>query len=129
MEKLIEAITVETTINVTIETAWKLWTSTADIAVWNSPSEDWHSPKAENDLRTGGSFFYRMETKDGSEGFDHSGTYNKVIEHQLIEYTVSDGRKSVIKFVPEGNTTIVIETFEPEKKTPLIYKKIFVRLY
>jgi uncharacterized protein YndB with AHSA1/START domain len=125
MEKLIEAITVETAVNVTIETAWKLWTTPADIAVWNSPSADWHAPKAENNLRTGGSFFYRMESKDGTEGFDHFGTYDHVTEHQLIEYTVSDGRKSVIKFLPDGNTTTIIETFEPERQTPHDLQKDF----
>ena len=42
----------------------------------------------------GGSFSSRMEAKDGSFGFDFSGTYTKVIEDSLIEY--SFGRVSGI---------------------------------
>ncbi len=66
-----------------------------------------------------------MEAKDGSEGFDHSGKYDKVIKNQLIAYTVSDGRKSIIKFVSNGDTTTVIETFEPEKGNSIEMQKNF----
>ena len=44
-------ITVEASIDATIDKAWKLWTSPEHIIKWNSPSDDWHTPKAENDLK------------------------------------------------------------------------------
>jgi hypothetical protein len=66
-----------------------------------------------------------MEAKDGSAGFDHCGKYDKIINNQLIEYTVSDGRKSIIKFVPNGGTTIIIEIFEPEKENSIEMQRDF----
>jgi uncharacterized protein YndB with AHSA1/START domain len=120
-------LTVETSINMTVDKVWKLWTTPADIAQWNNPSADWHSPKVETDLREGGSFLYRMETKDGRIGFDHSGKYDSVIQNELIEYTVSDGRKSITRFVAHDDCTTVIETFEPEKETPVEEQRKFVQ--
>lgn len=125
MDHQLSGITVETTVNKPVENVWKIWTTPADIRQWNNPFDDWHSPRVENDLKQGGSFLYRMEAKDGSAGFDHCGKYDKVINNQLIEYTVSDGRKSIIKFVPTGDTTIVIETFEPEKENPIEMQRDF----
>ena len=125
MENPNTSITVETTVKETVERIWKLWTTPIDISKWNNPSEDWHSPRVEIDLRNGGMFFYRMETKDGSSGFDHSGKYDKVITYELIEYTGSDGRKSIIKFISNGDETTVIETFETETETPLDIQKEF----
>ena len=113
------AITAETTIHAPIEKVWKFWTTAADIKQWNNPSDKWHSPKIEIDLKEGGRFLFRMETKDGSVGFDHSGKYDKLVTHQLIEYSVDDGRKTVIVFTPNNNSTTITETFEPEPKTPL----------
>ncbi len=65
--------TVEATVKVPIEKAWKFWTTPEDIICWNNASEDWHTPKAENDLKPGGKFVYLMEAKDGSFGFDFWG--------------------------------------------------------
>jgi hypothetical protein len=79
----------------------------------------------ENDVRAGGLFSFRMEAINGSEGFDHVGKYDKVIKYQLIEYTVSDNRKSIIEFVAKGNTTILTETFEPENETPIDLQRDF----
>jgi uncharacterized protein YndB with AHSA1/START domain len=120
-------ITVETTVNTPIETVWKLWTTPADIMQWNTPSADWHCPSAEADLKEGGTFSFRMEAKDGSVGFDHSGKYSKIVPHELIEYIVSDGRSSVIKFIADGNKTTIAETFVPEKETPLEMQKGFTQ--
>jgi len=94
---------------------WKLWTTPEDIVNWNYASDDWHSPRAENDLRAGGFFKYRMEAKDGSTGFDFGGVYNKVKTNELIEYTIGDGRKVRIVFSGRGSKTNIVETFEAEK--------------
>ena len=109
-----KTITVETTVKAPIEKAWQFWTTPEHVTKWNSASDEWHSPSAENDLREGGKFVYRMEAKDGSFGFDFGGVYDKVKENELIEYTLGDGRRVVIKFEPQGNDTKVIETFDAE---------------
>jgi Activator of Hsp90 ATPase homolog 1-like protein len=45
-----------------------------DIKRWNAASDDWHTTNATVDLRVGGAFSSRMEAKDGSMGFDFTGT-------------------------------------------------------
>lgn len=112
-------VTVEATIKAPVEKVWKLWSTPEDIKKWNSASDDWHTPKAENDLRTGGSFTSRMEAKDGSFGFDFGGVYNEVVTHQLIAYTMGDGRTVKVTFTPNGNETRVTEIFDAENQNPV----------
>src|SRR5690606_26745515 len=100
-------ITAEATINAPVEKVWKLWTDPRHIVKWNNASDDWHTPKAENDLRVGGKFSSRMEAKDGSMGFDFSGEYQVVDIHKRIEYFREDGREVTIKFTSKGNETTV----------------------
>lgn len=125
MNTQLPLITVEVTINVPVGPAWKMWTTPRDIMQWNIPFPGWHIPKAENNLKQGRDFFYRMETKDGKEGFDFSGKYDKVALLELIESTLTDGRKSIVKFITRNNQTILLESFEPENKTPLHIQKEF----
>lgn len=112
-------ITVSAAINATIDTVWRLWTTPEHITKWNNASDDWHTPKAENDLRVDGQFLSRMEAKDGSIGFDFEGVYTNIQEHTLIEYTIKDGRKVKIAFSNQGTETKVMETFEAESTHPL----------
>lgn len=107
-------VTVEVTVNAPIEKAWEVFTTPEHITKWNHASDDWHSPNAENDLRPGGTFVYRMEAKDGSFGFDFSGVYDEVKTNELITYTLGDGRKASIAFKAESDATKVTETFEAE---------------
>jgi uncharacterized protein YndB with AHSA1/START domain len=107
-------ITVETIVNAPVEKVWKFWSAPEHITKWCAASDDWHAPKAENDLTVGGKFFTRMEAKDGSFGFDFGGVYDEVKTNELIEYTMGDGRKVVIKFAGNGNETKVTETFDAE---------------
>jgi len=113
------SITVEATVNAPLEKVWKLWTTPEHIMKWNNASDDWHTPKAENDLRVGGKFLSRMEAKDGSFGFDFWGIYDEVKTNELISNTLGDGRKMKVVFTPQGNTTIVTETFEAEGENPV----------
>ena len=108
-------ITVETDVEQPVDKVWDCWTKPEHITQWNSASDDWHTPKAENDLRPGGKFSARMEAKDGSMGFDFGGIYDAVEEHEYIEYTLGDSRKVKIYFTPEGNRTKVVESFEAEE--------------
>jgi uncharacterized protein YndB with AHSA1/START domain len=112
-------LTVETSVNAPVEKVWHYWSAPAHITQWSAASDDWHTPTAENDLRTGGSFSSRMEAKDGSFGFDFGGVYDEVRAHEYIEYTLGDGRKVKITFTPEGDQTKVTESFEAEDTNPL----------
>jgi len=107
-------ITVSATINAVVDTVWELWTSPKHITKWNYASNDWHTPRAENDLRVGGRFLSRMEAKDGSMGFDFTGTYKVVKTNELIEYVIDDGRKVRTEFINKGKRTKIVVTFEAE---------------
>src|SRR3977135_4303358 len=109
MEKQAQTITVKNTVNAPVEKVWKLWTGPEHIIKWNNASDDWHTPRAENDLRPGGSFLSRMEAKDGSMGFDFGGIYDVVRNNEYIEYTIGDGRKVKITFTGQGDKTKVVE--------------------
>lgn len=116
MEKT--AITVEATVNAPVEKVWKSWNEPQHITKWCFASDDWHAPKSENDLREGGKMKTTMAAKDGSVSFDFEGTYTKVEPLKRIDYTIADGRKVSVTFIANGNTTQVVETFEPEGTNP-----------
>lgn len=114
-----EKITIEATVNASVTKAWDFYTSPAHIVKWNAASDDWHTPRAENDLRKGGKFLWRMEAKDGSFGFDFSGVYDEVNSNEHIVYTLDDGRKAKIDFSGQGNQCKITITFEAETQNPL----------
>ncbi len=116
-------ITVEATVNAPVEKVWKSWSEPQHIKNWCAASEDWHAPKAENDLRTGGTFSTRMEAKDGSFGFDFGGIYDNVKKNELIEYTMGDGRKVSVHFKSNGSQTEIVETFEAETQNSVDMQK------
>lgn len=125
METVKQKIAVQTTVHVAVERVWQLWANPADIMQWNSPAEDWHTTKVENDLKTGGKFLFRMEAKDGSQGFDYCGTYDRVLSHEVIELTTIEGRKTIITFVAENNSTLIIEDFEAVSEISIEMQKDF----
>ncbi len=112
-------ITVSVNVESPVSKVWKYWTSPEHIEQWNNASDDWHTPHAENDLRAGGKFSWRMEAKDGSMGFDFSGVFDEINELQLIRYTLDDNRKVTISFVGSGNSTKIVETFEAETENSI----------
>lgn len=115
----IKKITVQTTVNVAVEKVWEAWSTPQDIMQWNNASPDWHTPKASNDLREGGSFSATMAAKDGSMSFDFAGVYDTVKTHEQIAYTLADGRKVNILFEQKNGGTHITETFEAESIHPL----------
>ena len=54
-----------------------------------------------------------MEAKDGSMGFDFAGTYTKIIEPKLIEYSFGD-REARVEFTPVQTGVNVRVTFDSE---------------
>jgi uncharacterized protein YndB with AHSA1/START domain len=116
-------ITVEASVNAPVKKVWQFWTEPRHITKWNAASDDWHTPRAENDLREGGRFAARMEAKDGSMGFDFGGSYEAVKENELIVYTIDDGRKVKVEFIDNGNSTRVVENFEAESTNSIELQK------
>jgi uncharacterized protein YndB with AHSA1/START domain len=111
-------ITVEKNVAAPIEQVWRAYTTPEDIKQWNAASDDWHTTAATVDLREGGAFSSRMEAKDGSMGFDFAGTYTKIIEHKLIEYSFGD-REAKVEFAPGPDGVRVRVTFDSETTHPI----------
>ena len=110
-------ITVETLVAAPLAKVWSCYTTPADIVLWNAASDDWHTVRAEVDLRKGGAFSSRMEAKDGSFGFDFAGTYTDIIEHERIAYQFGD-RTADIEFDPTPLGIVVRVTFDAETQHP-----------
>jgi uncharacterized protein YndB with AHSA1/START domain len=111
-------ITVTTTIAAPLEKVWEYWTTPEHVTGWNFASPDWECPQAENDLRPGGTFSYRMAAKDGSAAFDFAGTYIEVAPLSRIAYEFG-GRTATVDFTTTPNGVTVIQTFDPEEENPL----------
>ncbi|HEY0058637.1 MAG TPA: SRPBCC domain-containing protein [Flavisolibacter sp.] len=112
-------IEVTATVDTDPPTTWMLWTTPEHIMNWNNASPEWHTPKAENDLREGGQFSFRMEARDGSFGFDFGGTYDLVNAPTQLGYTLGDGRKVEISFAGNGTGTEIIQVFEAEEENEM----------
>ena len=116
-------ITIETMISADAQKVWDYWSKPEHITKWNFASDDWHCPKAENDLRVGGKLSSRMEAKDGSFGFDFEAIYNEVIDQKKITYTMTDGRQATTNFENQGGKTKVSTTFDAENENPVEMQK------
>ena len=106
-------ITVETTVAAPIEEVWRAYTTPEDIRQWNSASDDWHTTGVTVNLRVGGVFSSRMEPKDGSMGFDFTGTYTNIVKNKLIEYSFGD-RAARVEFADSPKGVRVSVTFDSE---------------
>lgn len=109
-------ITVQVTIQATVEKVWNFWTDPKHIIHWNFASDDWHTPYAESDFRVGGKFSSRMEAKDGSFGFDFWGNFTKIVPYKYIETLLGDNRKVQVSFIEKNTETLLTETFEAEQE-------------
>ncbi len=107
-------ISINTIVDLPVEKVWEYWTEPAHIVNWNNASDDWHTTKATNDLRTGGKFSSRMEAKNGSVGFDFSGVHKEVKLYELIASVLDDDRKMQVTFEEIDGKTLVTEDFETE---------------
>lgn len=109
-----KVITVTVTVSAPKEQVWDMFTAPMHIIHWYNASDDWQTSYAENSLKTGGAFLYRMEARDGSEGFDFTGRYTEVIPGKLLACTLDDGRVVSITFSETEGGTLVTESFETE---------------
>lgn len=113
------AITIETLVPVPPAVAWAAFTSPDAITQWNQASPDWHCPWAQVDLRPGGRHVARMEARDGTMGFDLSGTYVLVDAPNALTLRLDDGRTAHTRFVAEQGGTRVTTAFDPETTNPV----------
>ncbi len=125
-----ERITVETTIAKDVQTIWEHFTKPQSIQCWAFASDEWEAPLATNDVRVGGRFLTHMQAKDGSAGFNFTGSYTEVEEYKTIKYLMDKGegepssRDCTISFSDLGNgTTKVTEDFYPELENSLELQK------
>lgn len=107
-------IDIETIVRAEVGDVWDAWNNPEEIKRWNAASDDWHTTKSEVDLRKGGTFSSRMEAKDGSIGFDFSGTYTKIVPYELIEYELEDGRSVSVHFIVIDGAVRICQSFEAE---------------
>lgn len=113
-----DPISIATTVSATPAEAWEAYTSPKAITQWNQASPDWHCPHAEVDLRQGGRHLARMEARDGSFGFDLTGTYDEVDAPHALTLRLDDGRRARTTFTADGNDTRVETVFDPESMNP-----------
>lgn len=118
-------ITVQTSVNATIEKVWEFWTTPKHIQKWNNPTDDWHTPSVENDVKAGGKFKYKMAKKDGSISFDYEGIYTKVDKFLVIEYQLVDNRTVSVQFESQDDKVIITEIFAPDAANPENEQKEF----
>jgi len=116
-------VNVKTVVKLPVGKVWELWTNPWHIIHWNQASAEWHTAKAENDVKKNGRFSYRMEARDGSVGFDFSGEYRKVIKNKHIECFLDDSRNVRITFNEVNNETLISESIEAEETYPVEYQK------
>ncbi len=80
-----------------VELVWQAWTDPDFVVRWWGPHR-YTSPSAKVDLREGGRFVFAMQAPPEDGGMLHytAGSYQKVVPHQELEFTMglSD---------PEGN--------------------------
>lgn len=111
-------ITVESIVKAPVAEVWRAYTTPDEITQWNAASDDWHTTKATVDLRVGGAFSSRMEAKDGSFGFDFTGTYTRIIPNELIEYSFGD-RTASVGFIANAEGVTVRVDFDAESEHPV----------
>lgn len=114
-----DKIAITTTVISSIEKVWDAFTNSEYIGEWFVGSDDWHTPRVENDLNIGGAFNFRMEKKDGSEGFDFKGVYTDIDPERSIRYRLGDNRSASITFESVGSEVLITYTIEAEHQNPL----------
>lgn len=119
MPNFLTTVNISAMINAPVQKVWDYYTMPEHIVQWNNASPDWHTPKSENDLRVGGKFLSRMEAKDGSNGFDFTGTYEQIEPLKTIAYNMDDGRHVDVKFISQGEHTQIDIAFDPETQNTI----------
>ncbi|MFN3603697.1 MAG: SRPBCC domain-containing protein [Leptonema sp. (in: bacteria)] len=113
-----EKITVRTVVNADKQKVWNYYIKPEHIINWNFARNDWHCLRASNDLKVEGRYFERMETKDGSWGFDFDAVYTEIQHGKYFIYEFG-GRFATVEFKETNGQTEVIISFDPENEYPI----------
>ena len=111
-------ITVTATIQAEVNKVWDFYTNPQHIIGWNFADPSWHCPKAENDMKIGGTYKARMEARDGSFGFDFEVVYTDIELGKSFSYAFGE-RTAQVTFEPLDTQTIVTISFDPENENPI----------
>jgi uncharacterized protein YndB with AHSA1/START domain len=114
-----DKLTVTARVEADIQKVWELWNNPDHITHWYFASDDWHCPHAEADFTPGGQFIYRLEAKDGSMGFDYTGHYSEIHEHQKVGFELDDQRQVEVNFSVKGRSVEITEIFEADTSASL----------
>lgn len=113
-------ITVEVTLEASLEDAWTYWTNPEKMVKWNFASDDWHCPQAAIDLEVGGQYSATMAARDGSMSFEFWGIYTEIQPQKHLATQMGDGRQTWVDFEFIGPDRVrVVESFEAEGENSL----------
>jgi uncharacterized protein YndB with AHSA1/START domain len=113
-----ETLTIRVTVLADKQKVWEYYTQPEHITKWNFANDDWCCPSASNDLKIGGRYVARMETKDGSFGFDFDAVYTEINQGQNFTYEFG-GRFATVDFKETDGQTEVTVTFDPETENSI----------
>lgn len=100
-----------------VELVWKSWTEPERIMQWWGP-RNYISPSCEIDFREGGNYLFCMRAPQDQGGLDYytTGTYQKIVPMERIEFTasisdkdgnrVNSGRSGISPDFPEEIRTV-----------------------
>ena len=111
-----KTITIETRVKKDRYTVWNYWTKSEHIVAWAHATDDLECAYAENNLRVGGKFLFRLAAKNKSVSFDFTGRYTHFDQPHAISYTIDDGRAVTITFIETEGAVRIVETFEMEQE-------------
>lgn len=117
-------ITIQATIQAPVQEVWDNWTTPEHIIQWNNASADWHTTRAENELKVGGRFVSRMEAKDGSIGFDFGGSHTTITPLKQISSVLDDSREMSVTFNEQDGITTITESFDTEDEHTVEMQRI-----
>lgn len=109
-----DKITIQVTVNASVDKIWTYWTTASHIKEWYHASEDWWVPSVEQNFAVGDSFCYRMAAKDESMAFDFDGKFTEIIDQQSITYVLEDGREVVTTFEQKDGAILLVQVFDVE---------------
>lgn len=122
-----EKISVTITVKAPIQKVWEFWTDPEHIQKWNNAMEGWQTTNVKNDVRNGGKFNFRMESKKENRSFDYKGVYDEVVPNELLAQTLDDGRTTKLTYKALEGETEIIETFEPDSNEPIAMQREFCK--
>jgi uncharacterized protein YndB with AHSA1/START domain len=116
-------IKVEVLVDAPLARIWERWIGPEHITKWYAASDDWHTPRATNDVKVGSTFDFRMEARNGNAGFDFRGTYTIVVPSEHLHCLLGDGRHLDIRFLREGSQLRIVEEFDAETTNPVEHQR------